>query len=362
VGIVSELGQATDKVSTHRHFAVLDGLRGLAAYCVVVYHGPLVAWCRNGWLAVDFFFILSGFVIAHSYGKKLDGHHLSFLEFVKLRFIRLYPMIFIGTAIGVAYNAALIIGGLHEPVEIKSFGTIAAMSFLLIPVLSENPINDLVYPMNWPVWSLFFEIIANILYAMFSRLLDWRILVTIVLAGAVFTVWGGLDVGAEASGFWYGFGRVFSGFAMGLLLYQVWASGKFTGPYFGLLPLGIICFVLFAMPVKVTPLIYFLCLVAFSFVVLAGARLDTVGRELKWCAFLGGLSYPVYLLHGPIVSAFAGAAKKLNQSLLVEGAIVLLASMIITTLAAMACLKYFDIPVREWLKARRLSSKPRSAI
>jgi peptidoglycan/LPS O-acetylase OafA/YrhL len=360
VGIVSELGQATEKVSTHRHFAVLDGLRGLAAYCVVVYHGPLVAWCRNGWLAVDFFFILSGFVIAHSYGNKLDGHHLSFLEFVKLRFIRLYPMIFIGTAIGVAYNAALIIAGLHEPVGVDSFSTLAAMSFLLVPVLSENPLNDLIYPMNWPVWSLFFEIVANFLYGLFSRSMNRLVLVAIILAGAAITVWGGLDVGAEVAGFWHGFGRVFSGFAMGLLLYQVWVSGKFNGPYFGLLPLGIICFVLFAMPVKVTPLIYLLCLVAFSFVVLAGARLDTVGRELKWCAFLGGLSYPVYLLHGPIVSALAGAAKKLNQSPLAEGAIVLLASLIITTLAAMACLKYFDIPVREWLRRQRLSTVPRS--
>ena len=360
MGIVSELGQATEKVSTHRHFAVLDGLRGLAAYCVVVYHGPLVAWCRNGWLAVDFFFILSGFVIAHSYGKKLDGHRLSFLEFVKLRFIRLYPMNFIGTAIGVAYNAALIVGGLHEPVGVDSFATLAAMSFLIVPVLSENPINDLIYPMNWPVWSLFFEIIANVLYGLLSRSMNWLVLVAIVLAGTTITVWGGLDVGAEAESFWHGFGRVFSGFAMGLLIYQVWASGKFNGPYLGLLPLGIICLVLFAMPVKVTPLIYLLCLVAFSFVVLAGARLDTVGRELKWCAFLGGLSYPVYLLHGPIVSALAGAAKKLSQSPLAEGAIVLLASLIITTLAAMACLKYFDIPVREWLKRRRLSTLPSS--
>jgi hypothetical protein len=78
------------------------------------------------------------------------------LKFVKLRFIRLYPMIFIGTAIGVTYNAALIVAGLHDPVGVGSFTTLAAMSFLLVPVLSENPVNDLIYPMNWPVWSLFF--------------------------------------------------------------------------------------------------------------------------------------------------------------------------------------------------------------
>jgi peptidoglycan/LPS O-acetylase OafA/YrhL len=269
-------------------------------------------------------------------------------------------MIFIGTAIGVTYNAALIVAGLHDPVGVGSFTTLAAMSFLLVPVLSENPVNDLIYPMNWPVWSLFFEIIANVLYGLLSRSMNWLVPVAIVLAGTAIKVWGGLDVGAEAASFWHGFGRVISGFAMGLLIYQVWVSGKFNGPYLGLLPLGILCLVLFAMPVKVTPLIYLLCLVAFSFVVLAGARLDTVGRELKWCAFLGGLSYPVYLLHGPIVSALAGAAKKLSQSPIAEGAIVLLASMIITTLAAMACLKYFDIPVRKWLKRQRLSTLPRS--
>jgi peptidoglycan/LPS O-acetylase OafA/YrhL len=361
VGITTELAGSTEKVSSHRHFAVLDGLRGLAAYCVIAYHSPLVSWCRNGWLAVDFFFVLSGFVIAHSYGERI-GSSLPISKFIKLRLIRLYPMIFIGTLIGVCYNAALLIAGLHEPVSMENFSIMSIMAFVVIPDLTSSAMGGLIYPMNRPAWSLFFELAANLLYALFSRWLTWPPLVGAAVAGGAVTVWGGLNVGSEANDFWFGFGRVICGFSIGLLLHRVWNSGRVSVPDLGLVPLGFICFVAFAMPLKVTPFIYIACLAVFSLVVLSGARFNTIGRELKWCAILGSLSYPVYLLHGPILSALDGASKKLHGSSTTSGMAVLILSIAATTIAAMLCLKYFDIPVREWLKVRGLSSKRRPAI
>ncbi|HEX7694251.1 MAG TPA: acyltransferase family protein, partial [Sphingomonas sp.] len=86
-----------------RRFVVLDGMRGLAALSVVALHTaqyfPSQTGPARAYLAVDFFFMLSGFVMAHAYGDKLRAG-LTIKGFAEIRLARLYPMIFLGVTLG----------------------------------------------------------------------------------------------------------------------------------------------------------------------------------------------------------------------------------------------------------------------
>lgn len=86
-----------------KHFMGLDGLRGVAALIVVIYHRRF--WVAgfedwHGYLAVDFFFLPSGFVISHAYGGRLASGQLSPDRFAVARVIRLYPLIVLGAVLG----------------------------------------------------------------------------------------------------------------------------------------------------------------------------------------------------------------------------------------------------------------------
>ena len=90
---------------TKPHYDILDGLRGIAALTVVWFHifeafatSHLDQRINHGYLAVDFFFILSGFVIGYAYDDRWKK--MTVTEFLKRRLIRLHPMVVIGAVIG----------------------------------------------------------------------------------------------------------------------------------------------------------------------------------------------------------------------------------------------------------------------
>lgn len=92
-------------LSSKPRFEILDGLRGVAAMIVVAFHlfetysaGPAHQILNHGYLAVDFFFILSGFVIGYAYDNRWD--RMTVWDFFKRRLIRLQPMVILGTLIG----------------------------------------------------------------------------------------------------------------------------------------------------------------------------------------------------------------------------------------------------------------------
>ena len=83
---------------TKPHYELLDGLRGVAALVVIWYHvfegfaaSPVDQRFNHGYLAVDFFFILSGFVVGYAYDDRWKRRTLSFGGFIKRRLIRLHP-------------------------------------------------------------------------------------------------------------------------------------------------------------------------------------------------------------------------------------------------------------------------------
>ena len=166
-------------------FTGLDVLRGIAAISVVLFHmsdALKVPWLMpNGGLAVDLFFVMSGFVIAHAYDSRIP--ELRFSGFLRLRVIRFYPLYALGLSLGILRQFLLIAGGKHELSSVDiTLSTLAALVFLPAP---PSAISDSIAPLNGPAWSLIFEIWINAAYGLFFRFMTTPMLCLVVaLAGA----------------------------------------------------------------------------------------------------------------------------------------------------------------------------------
>ena len=210
-----------DITKGHRRILALDGLRGIAALSIYIYHVDVVRHrggpFSHGYLAVDFFFLLSGFVIGEAYELRMASG-LPTLDYMRLRLIRLYPMIAMGAALG------LIIGFFRFHFNIwLSF--VAQLAFIPFVVGIEA------YPLNGVQWSLLFELIANCVHAIARRFLSTRNLAGFVILAAPGLAatdihYGNLNVGFTPENFWGGFARVGFSFGAGLLIYRQYAAGR----------------------------------------------------------------------------------------------------------------------------------------
>lgn len=208
---------STDFMPSKPHYEILDGLRGVAAIMVLVYHvfegfatGPLDQRCNHGYLAVQFFFILSGFVVGYAYDDRWPQMRTG--EFFKRRLIRLHPMLLIGILLGAV--AFFIQGSIQwdgSPVSPHRVVLAMLCTFFMIPSAPhtgpEIRGNDELFPLNGPYWSLFVEYVGNILYALFLRKLSTR-----MLAGVVGLT--GIGVACYAVGNGSGYGHLGVGWTM----------------------------------------------------------------------------------------------------------------------------------------------------
>ena len=180
-------------------YEILDGLRGVAALIVVIYHlcetyandGAAGVFLPNhGYLAVDFFFVLSGFVIGYAYDDRWD--RMSLWSFFKRRLIRLHPMVIMGTLIG----AALFYFGESNAfplIENTTWNTLLFITLLGCLMIPTPPSWDIrgwgeTNSLNGPTWSLLWEYLANILYALIIRRFSRLILGVFVALSALLTL------------------------------------------------------------------------------------------------------------------------------------------------------------------------------
>jgi peptidoglycan/LPS O-acetylase OafA/YrhL len=266
----------------------------------------------HNYLAVDFFFILSGFVLAHAYEDRLLGG-MTPTQFMHLRLIRLYPLYLIGMLIGIATATA--VGRLGWPNEPNSWlSVLSALLFLPDPSSRSDA-----YPLNAPAWSLFFELTVNAAYAIGIRKLSNRFLIIIAfLSLAVLAAcYGNLKIGSSWANFIGGFPRVCFGFFVGVLTYRIWSTAtwrpslpQWTAP-------GLAIALLLILDVSSFDLV---AVLVFPFIVYCGASREPSLRTRAIFLWLGGISYALYITHVPLLQAARFAAGYFSQAPLRDAA------------------------------------------
>ncbi|GAB3977915.1 acyltransferase [Spirosoma terrae] len=364
---------------TKPHYNLLDGLRGVAALTVVCFHlfeayatSHIDQRINHGYLAVDFFFIMSGFVIGYAYDDRWQT--MTIKEFIKRRFIRLHPMVVMGAIIGAImfYFQGCAAWDVSK-VSVLMLPVATLLNAFLIPATTNIEIRGVgeMFPLNGPSWSLFFEYIGTILYALFIRKLSTSalfILVLVAAAGlATFAIWGpygDICVGFSLTGenIIGGTLRMLFSFPAGLLLSRVFKPAQVKG-IFWIGSLSII--ILSAIPriggsenLWMNGIYDAICVVIIfpGLVYLGASEKITNKLTIRLCKFLGDISYPLYMVHYPFIYLYYAWVKNKNLSFeqSLPGAIAL---VIGSVLLAYGCLKLYDEPVRKFLTNRLLRVK-----
>lgn len=366
------------------HYQILDGLRGVAAIVVVLFHifeahsgGDRTKQIINhGYLAVDFFFLLSGFVISYAYDDRWGGMTLK--QFFLRRVVRLHPMIIAGSVVGALLfyfqdSATLGWGGISEVPAWKTF-MVMLIGCTLIPVGQGLDIRGWreMHPLNGPAWSLFFEYVANILYAIVLRRLNNIALSFLVLVAAGCTLWFGVsDPQGDFVGGWtiddprqvmIGFIRLSFPFLAGMLLART-AKLKFIRYAF---PIASVLLVTLLFLPRIAPvdvpwvngLYESVCVIlVFPLIIWLGAGGKTEGaNSSKLCKFLGDLSYPIYITHYPLIYIYTAWVTNENLSIRESWHMGLLTAGV-AVLLAYCCMRFYDLPVRSWLQRKLFKAR-----
>lgn len=388
------MNQKNIYLASKPRYAILDGLRGVAALVVILFHGfetyiPFFGTqhINHGYLAVDFFFVLSGFVIGYAYDDRWD--RMSTWSFFKRRLIRLHPMVVAGTLFGACLfffgesDYFSLVGG-TEPWK---FFLCIVLGLLMIPAGTGLDIRGWgeTNSLNGPNWSLTFEYIGNILYAFVLRRLPTVVLGMLCVASAFLTM--NLALGWDVFGFfaqpkydviggwsitpdqmYVGFSRLLYPFLCGLLISRLLPkfitkenpSGSPLGIRGGFWWASLLLVVLFAVPQIggkscVADGLYqvFAIVVMFPVIVLIGAGSKTTDkRSAKWCETLGNLSYPLYITHFPLMYMQMAWVSSHKDSPVWHHVVLNLGILLVAIGIAWAFLKLYDEPVRAWLKKK----------
>lgn len=346
-------------------FLLLDGLRGVAAFAVILDHVPggmLGNLVPGRYLAVDFFFVLSGFVLAHAYGDRL-AKGWSPVSFMKARLIRLYPMYLLGLMLGLALSVFGLLRGWVGPTW-SDVLTTTALGLLFLPAPPMAGFGGgALYPFNAPAWSLFFELIANLIYALVARVLSWRVLAGILVVSAIAVVYTlNRHAGTGGPGWLWahidaGFARVMFDFFAGVAIHRVWTSRRIPALPWWVALLTFLAVI--AVPLEgqwrvvydsAAALVLMPVLVALS----AGSRVS--GVVARVCATFGLLSYGVYVIHVPLFATLGVAAAAVHVQL-GEGPMLTLAVAVLAAVVAAVAYVTFDKPVRDQLSRRASRGK-----
>lgn len=346
-----------------RHFEVLDGLRGVAALGVVIFHfmefiAPdySKSFIGHGFLAVDFFFCLSGFVIAYAYDDRIGK--LGLREFFRSRLVRLHPLVVLGSVLGLLGFLFNPYYGNQVPPPLGFFklAEIFLCSILVIPfpVMSSTSYNN--FGLNAPAWSLFWEYVANIFYALVLCRISRRVLKWLLLPAAAwicFVIYrsGALLGGWSGPTFWDGLARVAYSFLAGIFIYR---SGWIIINRLGFLTLAVLLIFAMIAPFGKWNLLTesLIVLVYFPLLIAIGAGATPQGWMHRLCVFLGRLSYPLYMTHYWLIWIFGyyyASHKPTGYELLA----IVAGALAIQLLLAYLVLKLYDTPIR-----RALSKAP----
>ena len=308
-------------VAPARYFESLDLVRGLAALVVLVYHVDFMFGLRGallpgGYLAVDLFFMLSGFVLSLTYGERVASGSVGFGRFLTLRLARLYPLFLATTVFGFFVMTARFQA--HEGwIDAARLLPTGAANLAMLPSFFEPYGKETVFPFNGATWSIFFEMIASLLFfASLARLAAGSLILFTLAAGAGLSaavhVYGSADIGWATSNLWGGVPRVFFSFGVGMLLHRAYRRRPWTCPvaiFTALLVLGL-ALVQWKPVLGASSWVDLLMIGLFMPLLVAagiGASLSPLPARLaRW---LGDMSYGVYLNQGALIIVAAGLCK-----------------------------------------------------
>lgn len=379
-------------LASKTRYEALDGLRGVAAVLVVIFH-ILEAYqttiadhaMNHGYLAVDFFYILSGFVIGYAYDDRWD--RMSIWTFFKRRLVRLHPMVVMGTTIGLCLyffgaDAFPMIGTVPGWKIMLGY----VMCLLMIPLPPSLDARGWMEtnPFDGPCWSLTYEYLANILYAFLFRFLPTWGLIILVLCSCFltcdlclnlnvfkiltperieekYTVIGGWCLTGEQ--IYIAMTRLLAPFLIGLLIYRTGFKIQFK---YGFIVCSLILIADFFVPcvggadhIANGFFNVFSILIVFPFVILlgVGSPMHSDSIQMKICKFLGDISYPLYITHYPIMYMQMSYVYTHPRKPYFNSVMVNLGVIVFAFIQAYLCMKTYDAPVREWLTKKLFPKK-----
>lgn len=362
------------QINKKSHYLFLDGLRGVAALMVLGFHlFEAVAFAAgepeqnmfHGFLAVDFFLILSGFVMGFAYDN--EWGKMSVGQFFRKRLTRLHPMVVMGVAIGLA--AFLFQGGLKWDGSANSLANIALstiLALLLLPSPARLDVrgNTEIFPLNGPHWSLFFEYIGNIVYALAIRKFTTKTLkIWVAVTGisflcvGIFGPYGSLGYGwsSQPVSLLGGFLRMSFDYGLGMLLIRSFrernvksSEKKHTFIIYAALFVMLLC-----VPSLGEMNVYFefLCVaICFPTIIWFSAKgVAQSSFERKSLKFIGDISYPLYAIHYPFIYLYIGWINEGRHPFGSYGWCTPVAIALIAIAAAAILMKFYDFPIRKRL-------------
>ena len=352
---------------------ILDGLRGIAAIMVVMFHiletfaigDPYKQLVNHGYLAVDFFFMLSGFVIAYAYDDRWSSMSLS--DFFKRRLIRLHPMIIMGMLFGAVLfyfqDSPMFLPIGDTPVSQMLLVTL--IGFTLIPLPPSMDIRGWqeMHPLNGPAWSLFFEYVANIFYALFLRKISKMLLIVLIVLSGGALVHMIMNSGGDVIGgwsltpkqLWVGSVRLLYPFLTGILISRVITPGSIKNAFWWC---ALLIIAALAMPRFGTPETEWIngvyeasiILLVFPIIIYIGASGSVSGQLSRLNKFLGDISYPIYITHYTLVYTYmAWVTRNSIEINSTQNILMAIGLFIISIVAAYIVARWYDAPVRKWL-------------
>jgi peptidoglycan/LPS O-acetylase OafA/YrhL len=372
----------TTYLESKNHYPILDGLRGVASVLVIIFHvletftggNKFIQIINHGYLAVDFFFLLSGFVVAYAYDDRWGK--MTQWDFYKRRLVRLQPMVIMGSLIGAAlfYFQASPAFPTIANTPVWELLLVMVIGATLIPVPMSMDIRGWqeMHPLNGPAWSLFFEYIANILYAVIVRRFSKLVLSIFVTLAAFMLIQylvtskngdliGGWSLNSEQ--LYIGFTRLLFPFFGGVLLCRL---GKLIHIKNAFWWSSLLIIIMLSIPrigdehhVWMNGIYESVCLIiVFPLIVSigAGGELHNMRSE-KICNFLGEISYPLYITHYPLIYLFTAWVVNNKVPLGIQGLLMGLLVVITSLVIAYLSLRFYDKPVREWLRKKVLVKK-----
>jgi peptidoglycan/LPS O-acetylase OafA/YrhL len=343
-----------------RVFHTLDALRGVAAVGVVVFHlqqafTPIAA--PGGYLAVDLFFMMSGVVLSHAYEARFRAG-MRTLDFMRARLIRLYPLYFLGALLGIVVTLASLFGRNSQNWDSSSLLQAALLALFFLPSFSVGPANQM-FPLNIPCWSLFLEVLVNLLFVISWPVLTSRrlIAVSLLTGGAVVLAivqQGSIDQGSNASSLAVGLARTVFGFSVGVLIARhIRHAHRGQSNLRVLAIVAVVVIAIVGWPKGELRAVWdVVCvLVVFPLIVYFGTLIDPGSRLRRIATFLGVTSYAVYVLHSPLSSIMNSATRLFAGGTGVRAGAPYLGVTALAVLLTGCWLvdRYIDMPIRRKL-------------